>query len=127
MNYTIPADGLISINTPNYPNNYKNNEFCRWFIRGADNVQAGRRKRAARGVSITIKDFVTEEYYDVMKIGLGDNISDKNSVVMEASGPFAPPDLQMDGSVFWITFNADPDKTERGFSIYLEDMGYTRE
>ena len=72
------------------------------------------------------QDFVTEEFYDVLKIGRGDNILDANSIELEASGPNRPPALTMDGNVFWMTFNTDADKTERGFSVYLTDQGYAR-
>ena len=105
-NFTIPLNGKVEIHTPDYPSNYGNYEECRWFIHGTP----------GRTMAVQFMDFITENRYDKLKIGTGDNIFDEGTVQVEASGNVLPTGFDTPSNLLWVTFFSDGEKTERGFS-----------
>ena len=76
-------------------------------------------------MTVQFMDFITENRYDKLKIGTGDNIFDEGTVQVEASGNVLPTGFDTPSNLLWVTFFSDGEKTERGFSIEILDEGYT--
>ncbi len=117
MDYQIPDCGSVLVESPNYPNNYRNLESCQWLLR----------TEALTPIRITILDFDTEEEYDRILIGNGANPSNSASQI---AGPLSGSLENFDRTVFtsngdrmWITFTTDDNKVKQGFSIQVEDAG----
>jgi hypothetical protein len=105
----------IELHSPNYPSNYGNQEDCRWFIRS---------EMPGRVLTLTVLDFVTENRYDVLRAGVGDNVLDQGARYIDSSGNDRPNGFESHNPVMWITFTTDAEKTERGFSLEIVDQEY---
>ncbi|XP_072167955.1 uncharacterized protein [Diadema setosum] len=113
VNYTLGVGEQIIINSPNYPSNYIDAANCLWFITGIN----------GREVSVDFKDFITENRYDTLRIGVGSspNIGSQRIAV---SGPILPADTTLQANTIWLSFQTDNEKSERGFSIEIRDQDY---
>ncbi|XP_072035205.1 uncharacterized protein [Amphiura filiformis] len=117
VDYEIPDCGSVQVESPNYPNTYRNLESCQWLLS----------TEAMTPIRITIEDFDTEEEYDKILIGNGANPSNSASQI---AGPLSGSMDGLERTVFtsngdrmWITFVTDNNKVKKGFSIKVEDAG----
>ena len=102
--------GTLDITSPNYPENYDNQRYCRWIVTASPGKQ----------IRLIFRDFDTELNVDWLQIGDGRNPDDTNSVIMQYSGTQVPGSVVSDSNEIWITFTTDAENTYRGF--YIEAM-----
>ena len=110
-NFTIPENGVATIRSPNYPQDYEANQDCVWIAQ----ISLGRRIR------IIFTNFTTELNYDWLEVGNGDNPNDMTSRVIMHSGPDSPKNFVSSGNLIWFHFKSDDGKQESGFTIELKD------
>ena len=107
---TIRQNETIIIQTPNFPDNYEDNQFCRWTISGPDGTF----------LLVETTEFLTELNYDWMRFGTGLDSTSVESLLLELSGSQVPIIFKTEGSQMWMTFSSDHDKTETGISLTIQ-------
>ena len=107
---TIRQNETIIIQTPNFPANYEDNQFCRWTISGPDGTF----------LLVETTEFLTELNYDWMRFGTGLDSTSVESLLLELSGSQVPIIFKTEGSQMWMTFSSDHDKTETGISLTIQ-------
>ncbi|XP_070564554.1 cubilin-like [Ptychodera flava] len=113
-NYTTKNDTVLRITSPNYPDNYDNNEYCEWII---DTTYPG------SSFLVHLRDLKTERWYDWLDIGEGDDIDDEATRVHHLSGRVRPwLYWSSESDQLWITFYTDSDVTYRGFVLEIEEI-----
>ena len=112
LSYRLQQCNSVDINSPNYPLNYGHVEDCRWILLS----------EAGNTLTVTINEFETERIYDLLRIGNG-NVVSVQSELQTFSGILSMPvdPVTSDGSAMWITFITDSDKTQKGFSMTVQD------
>ena len=106
---TLQPNETISIQTPNFPANYNDNEYCRWIV------------TAPEGTFLLVEttEFLTELNYDWMRYGAGSDAASEDSLLLKLSGSKIPIGFKTQGPRLWMTFNSDHDKTETGVSVKI--------
>lgn len=107
---TIQQNETIVIQTPNFPANYEDNQFCRWTVSGPEGAF----------LLVETTEFLTELNYDWMRYGTGLDPTSMESLLLELSGSQVPIIFKTEGSELWMTFSSDHDKTETGISIKIQ-------
>ncbi|XP_070564553.1 cubilin-like [Ptychodera flava] len=109
--YTVKDDSVIQIASPNYPDNYDNNELCEWYI---DTTEGNT-------LLVHLRDLQTEFLFDWLDIGEGDDNSVDDSRVHHISGSLKPWRFwHSDSHQLWVTFTTDSTVTWRGFLLDIE-------
>ncbi|XP_077864846.1 cubilin-like [Saccoglossus kowalevskii] len=101
----------IFITSPNYEENYNNNDYCEWTVTSV----AGNRIR------IVYHDFETELRYDYLEIGRGHDITNFQSLLRHNSGSRVPSPFTTDVDRVWLKFVSDHSVTYKGFNVELRD------
>ncbi|XP_072029565.1 bone morphogenetic protein 1-like [Amphiura filiformis] len=104
-----------NIKSPGFPHqNYPSDLFCFWTV----SVPAGRK------LSVRVKRFDTEENYDYLSVGHGDDRDDpRSTVIFKHSGSKRPEQREFNSksNSIWITFRADDWDSKSGFIIKVQD------
>ncbi|XP_077981826.1 cubilin-like [Glandiceps talaboti] len=109
-NLTAKNNSLLRILSPNYPSNYDNFEYCEWFVTATSEDKV---------ITVYIRDFRTENRFDVLEIGEGLDSYDLVTRIHELSGSGSPWHYWTSSShEIWLRFTSDFIFTRRGF--YLE-------
>ena len=97
-----------TINTPNYPSNYGNNERCHWRIEASPGAK----------IQLQFESFITESAtYDYLTIYDG---SGENSTSLGRFGGSSTPSPKVStGSQMYLTWRTDGDTLFNGFKIRL--------
>lgn len=101
----------LRLNTPYFPSNYLNNEFCQWIIHAS----------AGKYIQLGFSAFHTELYYDYLDAGHGDDVTLPSSRVLHASGDEVPPPFISNQNSIWVTFRSDRTKTRQGVTFVLAE------
>lgn len=119
VDYQIPECGSVEVESPNYPNNYRDLDSCQWLLSTESNNQ----------LRLTIFAFDTEIEFDKVNIGNGANPSNALSKI---AGPLSGSIEDLTQTTYvsnademWITFSTDNDKARSGFIMRIEDGGCT--
>ena len=99
-----------TINTPNYPSNYGNNELCHWRIEASSGAK----------IQLQFESFITEGgIYDYLTIYDGRNENSTNLGRFSGfSGRFSRPSPKVStGSQMYLTWRTDGDTLFNGFKI----------
>ena len=90
--------------SPNYPNNYPNNDNCSWGITVPDGFIA----------RVKFSHFNTEGNYD--KLWIYDGPSALSSLLVTLTGDLSTPrEIISTGSSLWFNFRSDHSDSRRGF------------
>ena len=100
------------ISSPEYPSEYPNNADIAWILRTDWN----------RKIFITFTAFHTEESYDVVQVGDGEDSNNMPSRFLSWSGTRLPPDLLSNGSSMWIRLISDFSINHTGFSCQVTSI-----
>ncbi|XP_022112072.1 uncharacterized protein LOC110991164 [Acanthaster planci] len=109
---TVPSGGNMTVESPNYPNVYPNNSYCFWTIVS----QSG---RPLRGDVIR---FSTEDGYDFVDVGVGNQPADLSTRFIHTSGSGLQP-FSANSSTLWMTFTSDGTNNAEGFQVVFLDDG----
>ena len=101
------------INSPNYPADCDNDEYCYWKIV----VPSGRQ------LIIHFNEFHTEEDYDHLDVY--DGPSSSSTKIATLSGSSIPLDIESSGNSLYLTFETDGSIPSRGFEIHYLEKGNT--
>ncbi|XP_070551405.1 uncharacterized protein [Ptychodera flava] len=109
-NITLLAGQTVVVKSPNYPDDYEENENCIWRINTPD----------GDSIFFKILDFDTENLYDVFTIGYGTTVTSVASVGYSYSGDEPTPnDSVLFDKEIWMQFESDSGNNFRGFKIQL--------
>ena len=108
-NGTYGAEHKNSIVSPNYPQNYDNNEDCNWKIT----------THTGSNVRLQFTNFETESCCDKLKIYDGED--DGWSLLKELSGSGYNGEIVTTGNNMYIQFTSDHFVTRSGFRGVLTD------
>ena len=121
--YTVPMDcgephhevtqpGTI-VTSPNYPNEYQNNQECGTIIR----FGSGER------VILEVQDFNVEHHsacvWDFVEIRDGDN-ANSTQIEPKLCGSDIPRPIKSSGNTLFIRFKTDDDVTHSGFKMKVD-------
>ena len=107
----LNSDMSIDLLSPNYPHHYINNANCTWYVQGPSSNGS---------TVIDVLDFFTEIYFDYLRVGFGNEVSDSSTLV-KITGNQAPNKLILSGEiVVWMNFVSDGDNRKRGFRLQLK-------
>ncbi|XP_070534296.1 low-density lipoprotein receptor-related protein 2-like isoform X2 [Ptychodera flava] len=110
--YQFGPGDHVNISTPNYPYYYPDDANCLWIIQHELGGQ----------ILLRFHDFQTEENFDFMSLGVGDNSSNPSSVVFrDYSGSKTPPPFISSEDTVWIKFRSDSSNQQKGFSLTAYD------
>ncbi|XP_066292607.1 uncharacterized protein [Branchiostoma lanceolatum] len=104
---TAPPGGTVT--SPNYPNDYDNNEFCEWTI----TVPEG------RDVLVEFDSFSTEGSYDVLFINDGDRYS--TTQMQRLTGELTFNRFTTTSNVMFLRFTSDGSMTYPGFQFSFRE------
>ncbi|XP_078700194.1 uncharacterized protein LOC144926975 isoform X3 [Branchiostoma floridae x Branchiostoma belcheri] len=96
------------IHSPNYPEQYDNNFYCRWIIE----VNTG------EGVKMTPVTFSLEEDYDWLDVYMGD--IDDATLLGSYTGQNIPEEVIVTYKIAQLVFSTDESNTDDGFNIHFE-------
>ncbi|XP_071490718.1 uncharacterized protein [Diadema antillarum] len=108
-NVAVPVDGVQVIESPNFPQDYPHRLDCTWYLT-TDQAR----------IRLSIRDFMTEYFYDVLEIGYGSDPTDSSTKFAEFSGTVQPASFMIKDSAAWIHFTSDYANASSGFSIFAE-------
>ena len=111
----IAANETAQINSPCYPNNYEKMLEVIWKI------------HAEKGQKILVDfiDFNTEECYDCLRAGNGDDFTDPSTALFYWSGFNLPPRFASTENVMWLRFTTDRLFERYGFSLVARSVSST--
>ncbi|XP_006816955.1 dorsal-ventral patterning tolloid-like protein 1 [Saccoglossus kowalevskii] len=95
------------INSPNYPNNYPNNQYCYYYITVRDGMS----------VQLTFSEFDTEECCD--RVIIYDGLTTSSAHMGTYLGSTIPPIIVSSGPDLMVRFYSDSTVTKRGFHAYF--------
>ncbi|XP_077988407.1 CUB and sushi domain-containing protein 1-like [Glandiceps talaboti] len=110
---TIPTDSSVIVTSPNFPEYYPDDSRCQWIV----NTEQGTK------IDVVFGDFYTEPCCDFFSAGNGNNPSQNTSVIWGHTGYTAPDDYLSVGDTVWMRFISDSRVTEKGFQVFLQDIG----
>ncbi|XP_070564555.1 cubilin-like [Ptychodera flava] len=111
--FTAKNDSFLRILSSNYPDNYHNHEYCEWFVNATSNDKV---------ITVYIRDFRTENLYDVLEIGEGSDSSRSDTLVHELSGSGYPwHHWTSSGPSIWLRFTSDYILVRRGFLLEIKE------
>ena len=99
-----------TINTPNFPSNYDNNNFCTWLI------------SSSRRVKLVFTSFAVESGWDFLYVY--DGTSTSSSLIGTFDGySLAGHVVRSSGKNLFLMFTSDYMVTDQGFLINIEGRG----
>ena len=100
----------MNLTSPLYPKRYPIHSRCEWFV------------TAAEGGTTTIYfiHFDTKRNQHYFNVGSGSNPGSADTSVFRHSGQHMPRTVSVDGTIMWITFTSDHEKSLTGFVVQLE-------
>ncbi|XP_077996449.1 cadherin-23-like [Glandiceps talaboti] len=110
-NYILNRSRSVTIESPNYPNNYPNNAWCEWFIEASDYW---------RRIRVEWEEFSTDSCGDYVSLGYGDIIGE-NVLIDQHSGSCTPNPMMYNYHKLWMTFVSDAFGQQRGFRVRMRD------
>eukprot|EP00058_Branchiostoma_floridae_P008085 XP_002593573.1 hypothetical protein BRAFLDRAFT_125152 [Branchiostoma floridae] len=99
------------IYSPNYPEQYGNNQNCQWTVE----VSLG------EGVKLTVESFILEEPYDKLKVY--DGGSADSYLLGEYTGNTIPREIRATSNMVYLDLTTDYSVTDDGFKIRYETYG----
>ncbi|XP_077864850.1 cubilin-like [Saccoglossus kowalevskii] len=107
--------GILSIQSPNYPSSYYNNERCEWLVTS----------ESGQPMSVSFRDFETERAHDWLDVGSGSVNNDLSTRVRHLSGDHLPAMFIVNAESLWITFYTDDSIVFRGFLLEIKEYNET--
>ncbi|XP_077982535.1 hatching enzyme 1.2-like [Glandiceps talaboti] len=108
--HLLSSENSIEISSPNYPEDYSNNQDCTWIVTNTD----------GGNIQLSFSNFITESSYDYVQFGNG------NTAVTSAakySGEVVPANFISSGDTAWIVFHSDGSNTNSGFVLTATAVG----
>ena len=102
----------MTINSPNYPNDYPTDTTCMWQLR----VPMG------RFIKLHFEDFMIEEYHDHLFIYdvVEENLVSDETLLGKLSGENTPDHIELHENKIRLIFVTDSSVTKKGFMIRYE-------
>ncbi|XP_077864847.1 cubilin-like [Saccoglossus kowalevskii] len=113
---TIPAvvGASVDITSPNYPDHYNNNDYCKWTI---SVVQPVKTFTGIYHMYVRINSFDTELNFDWLEIGSGHDDSDFDSLLFRFSGSDVSGSYVTNHDEVWALWTSDRSFTKQGFNV----------
>ena len=102
----------MTINSPNYPNDYPTETTCMWQLQ----VPMG------RFIKLHFEDFKTEKYHDELSIYdvVEENLVSDKTLLEKLSGEDTPDPIDLHENKIRLIFVSDSSATKKGFRIRYE-------
>ncbi|XP_077982534.1 dorsal-ventral patterning tolloid-like protein 1 [Glandiceps talaboti] len=108
--HLLSSENYVVISSPNYPEEYSNNQDCTWIVTNTD----------GGNIQLIFSNLVTESSYDYVQFGSG-NIPDTNAA--KYSGSVIPDVFTTSSDTGWIVFHSDGSNTNFGFLLTATAVG----
>ncbi|XP_077864849.1 cubilin-like [Saccoglossus kowalevskii] len=108
---SVPSDGVETVISPNYPEDYDDNLLCEWTV----SASPGKRIR------VHVEDFKTEKRHDYLDLGDGHDMDKEASRFETLTGNEKEQSHVTATDKMWMRFVTDHRKTYRGFKINLSE------
>ncbi|XP_077864848.1 scavenger receptor cysteine-rich domain-containing protein DMBT1-like [Saccoglossus kowalevskii] len=107
----LEENNSVTFLSPNYPDNYDNNAYCKWTISLVSSVPN------QKHLYIAINSFDIEENFDWLEIGSGSDSSESSSLMFRFSGSDVSGSYATKEDILWAVFTSDLSNTATGFNI----------